>query len=460
MSDKRQKNQLQMGLAFTEEGRSEAPRFSREGTEWFTANCATESPARAEQRMEEVCGRENCLRALRRVKANKGSPGIDGMRVSELSGYLKQHWPAIREQLLSGTYQPQPVKRVEIAKADGGVRKLGIPTVLDRFIQQAVMQVLQGRWDPTFSEHSHGFRPQRSAHQAVAKAQQYIAAGQRWVVDLDLEKFFDRVNHDKLMAAIARRVSDKRILQLMRAILESGVMENGLLSPGEEGTPQGGPLSPLLSNLVLDELDRELERRQHRFVRYADDCNIYVASERAGKRVMQSVTSFIQRRLRLKVNEAKSAVARPQERKFLGFSFTSGSKPKRRIAPKALLRCKQRVRELTRRTRGISVGQMTKELAIYLRGWKGYFGFCETPSVLRKLEAWIRRRLRSVIWKQWKRGTVRFESLRQRNIGRALAAQTAGSPHGPWRLSDSPALQSALSLAYFDSLGLPRLSCG
>jgi RNA-directed DNA polymerase len=416
MNHKRQKNQLQMLLAFAVEGRSEAPKARREGTESFTANWETESPAGTKQLMEEACDRENLRRALRRVKANKGSPGIDGMKVAELPGYLKQHWPAIREQLLNGTYKPQPVRRVEIAKPDGGVRKLGIPTVLDRFIQQAVMQVLQGRWDRTFSEHSHGFRPQRSAHQAVAKAQQYIAAGQRWVVDLDLEKFFDRVNHDKLMAAIARRVNDKRMLKLIRAFLESGVMENGLVSPVEEGTPQGGPLSPLLSNLVLAELDRELERRKHRFVRYADDCNIYVASERAGKRVMQSVTGFIRRRLKLKVNEAKSAVARPQDRKFLGFSFTGGREPKRRIAPKALLRCKQRIRELTRRTRGISLEQMTKELTTYLRGWKSYFGFSQTPSVLQKLEAWMRRRLRSVIWKQWKRSKVRFEKLRQRNM--------------------------------------------
>lgn len=435
MSDKRQKNQLQMLLAFTDEGRSEAPKTRREGTESLTAKRGYESAALPELVMEEVCGRENCLRALRRVKANKGSPGIDGMKVGELPGYLKQHWPALREQLLSGSYQPQPVRRVEIAKPEGGVRKLGIPTVLDRFIQQAVMQVLQDRWDRTFSEHSHGFRPQRSAHQAVAKAQQYIAEGNRWVVDLDLEKFFDRVNHDKLMAAIARRVNDKRMLRLLRAFLESGVMENGLVSLVEEGTPQGGPLSPLLSNLVLDELDRELERRQHRFVRYADDCNIYVASERAGKRVMQSVTGFIRRRLKLKVNETKSAVARPQERKFLGFSFTYGAKPKRRIAPKALLRCKQRVRELTRRTRGISLEQMTEELTSYLRGWKSYFDYSQTPSVLKELDKWIRRRLRSVIWKQRKR-------------------------RSSWRLANSPALSAPFPIAYFDSLGLPRLFNG
>jgi len=455
MNDKRQKNQLP--LAFTEEGRSEAPRALREGTESLTAKCETESPTRAEQLMEEVCERENCQQALRRVKANKGSPGIDGMNVEELPGYLKQHWPTLRDQLLSGTYPAQPVRRVEIAKPDGGMRKLGIPTVLDRFIQQAVMQVLQPRWDPTFSEHSHGFRPQRSAHQAVAQAQQYIAAGNGWVVDLDLEKFFDRINHDRLMVAIARRVSDKRMLKLIRAFLESGVMENGLVSPVEEGTPQGGPLSPLLSNLVLDELDRELERRHHRFARYADDCNIYVRSERAGKRVMQSVTGFVRRRLKLQVNEAKSAVARPQDRKFLGFSFTSGTEPKRRVAPKALCRCKQKIRELTRRTRGISVEQMAKELATYLRGWRGYFGFCETPSVLRQLDQWIRHRLRATIWKQWKHGKVRFAKLRLRKIGTDLAAQTAGSPHGPWRLANSPALSFAFPIAYFDSLGIPRL---
>jgi RNA-directed DNA polymerase len=407
--------------------------------------------------MEEVCERENCRQAYKRVKANQGSPGIDGMSIGDLSGYLKQHWPTIREQLLCGTYQPQPVRRVEIPKPDGGVRKLGIPTVLDRFIQQAVMQVLQRRWDPTFSEHSHGFRPKRSAHQAVAKAQQYIASGHRWVVDLDLEKFFDRVNHDRLMAAIARRVTDKRILGLIGAFLRVGVMENGLVSPAEEGTPQGGPLSPLLSNIVLDELDHELERRKHRFVRYADDCNIYVRSERAGRRVMNNVTRYLAQRLKLKVNESKSAVARPNERKFLGFSFSSNKEPKRRIAPKALLRCRQKIRELTQRTRGISLKQMTKELAAYLRGWKSYFGYCETPSLLKALDRWIRRRLRSMIWKQWKRGATRYAKLRHLGLSKDLAAQTAGSPHGPWRLADSPALHLALPLVYFDSLGLPRL---
>ena len=313
MSDKRQKNQLE--LAFTDESSSEAPRVSAEGTETVVAKRGTESLAMGEQLMEEVCERENCKRALKRVKANKGSPGVDGMTVQQLPGFLQQHWPAIREQLQSGSYKPQPVKRVEIPKPDGGVRKLGIPTVLDRFIQQAVMQVLQERWDRTFSDHSYGFRPGRSAHQAVAAAQQHIAAGYRWVVDLDLEKFFDRVGHDKLMAKIAERVSDKRLLKLIRAFLRAGVMEGGLVSPVDEGTPQGGPLSPLLSNLVLDEFDRELERRGHRFARYADDSNIYVRSRRAGERVMKSLTRFIHTKLKLQVNQSKSAVAEPWERK-------------------------------------------------------------------------------------------------------------------------------------------------
>jgi RNA-directed DNA polymerase len=458
MDDRRQKNQLE--LAFMEESRSEAPMASKEGTESSAGKRGTESPAIAEQLMEEVCGRGNCKQALKRVKANKGSAGVDGMTVQQLPEYLKQYWPDIREQLLSGTYEPQPVRRVEIPKPDGGVRKLGIPTVLDRFIQQAVMQVLQGKWDRTFSDHSYGFRPGRSAHQAVEQAQQYIAEGYRWVVDLDLEKFFDRVSHDKLMAKIAERVSDKRLLKLIRAFLRAGVMENGMVSPVDEGTPQGGPLSPLLSNIVLDEFDRELERRGLRFARYADDSNIYVRSRRAGERVMASISAFITTKLKLKVNQQKSAVARPWERKFLGFSFTSNREPKRRIAPKAVLRFKERVRELTRRTRGVSVERMAEDLAQYLKGWLGYFGKCQTPSVLQGLEEWTRRRLRSVIWKQWKRGTVRFAELRKRGVGRELAAKTAGSAHGPWRLAESPALHFALPNAYFDSLGIPRLTVG
>jgi len=395
MSDKRQKNQLV--LAFAEEHRGEAPKGLGEGTESLAGKRGTESPAIGEQLMEEVCERDNCKQALARVRANKGSAGVDGMTVQQLPEHLKQHWPAIREQLLSGTWKPQPVKRVEIPKPDGGVRKLGIPTVLDRFVQQAVMQVLQRRWDRTFSDHSYGFRPGHSAHQAVEAVQQYIAAGYRWVVDLDLEKFFDRVNHDKLMAKIAERVSDKRLLKLIRAFLRAGVMEGGLVSPVDEGTPQGGPLSPLLSNIMLDEFDRELERRGLRFARYADDSNIYVRSRRAGERVMESITRFITTKLKLKVNEQKSAVARPWERKFLGFSFTMNREPKRRIAPKAVLRFKERVRELTRRTRGISIERMAEELARYLRGWVGYFGKCQTPSVLEDLEKWFRRRLRSAI---------------------------------------------------------------
>jgi RNA-directed DNA polymerase len=331
---------IQTELNFSSTSAGEALEAGREETESLSTVNDPESPASTNRLMEEVCERENLKEALRRVKANKGSAGVDGMTVGGITDYLKQHWPAIREQLLNGTYEPRPVRRVEIPKPDGGVRKLGIPTVLDRFIQQAVMQVLQRQWDPTFSESSYGFRPGRSAQQAVAQAQQHIADGHGWCVDLDLEKFFDQVNHDKLMGQIAKRVEDKRLLKLIRAFLNAGVMENGLVSPSVEGTPQGGPLSPLLSNLVLDELDRELKRRGHRFVRYADDCNIYVRSERAGQRVMESVTRFITQTLKLKVNETKSAVARPQERKFLGFSFSAGPEVKRVIAPKALDRFK------------------------------------------------------------------------------------------------------------------------
>jgi RNA-directed DNA polymerase len=457
MTGKRRK-MVQLCLAFPEEGRGEAPKAPGEGTEPVVASRETESPAETERLMEEVCQRENLVGALKRVQANHGSPGVDGTTVEELPDYLREHWPAIREQLMAGTYKPQPVKRVEIPKPGGGVRKLGIPTVLDRLIQQAVLQVLQPRWDPTFSAHSYGFRPGRSAHQAVAVAQGHIAEGYRWVVDIDLEKFFDQVCHDRLMAKAADRIADKRLLKLLRAYLNAGVLENGLVRPTDAGTPQGGPLSPLLSNLVLDELDRELERRGHRFVRYADDGQIFVRSERAGHRVMASMTKFITKKLRLKVNEEKSAVARPWERKFLGFSFTVNLDPKRRLAPETVRRLRRRVRKLTRRTRGVSVEQMVADLNRYLRGWRGYFGYCETPSVLEDLDSWIRRRLRAVYWKQWKRGRRRYAALRALGATRDQAATSAGSSHGPWRMSRTPTLNLALPNAYWDSLGLVRLA--
>jgi len=456
MGGKRQK--IQLLLAFAAESRDEFPTAAAGGTEPPVAKRDSESPTQTASLMEEICQRDNLWKALKRVQANRGAPGVDGMTVRQLPKYLKRHWPKVRDQLLAGTYRPQPVKRVEIPKPDGGVRKLGIPTALDRFIQQAVQQVLGARWDRTFSEHSYGFRPGRSAHQAVARAQAYIAEGYGFTVDMDLEKFFDRVNHDILMGRVAKRVEDKRMLKLIRAFLNAGVMENGLVSPSEEGTPQGGPLSPLLSNLLLDDLDRELERRGLRFVRYADDCNIYVRSRRAGERVLRSITRFLTDKLKLRVNESKSGVARPAERKFLGFSFTRGKQPKRRIAPKTLLRFRKRIRELTKRNRGVSLQRMVVQLRRYLIGWRGYFGFCQTPSVLRDLDSWIRRRLRCFQWKLWKRGKTRFAELRRRGVGKDLAAQTAGSSRGLWHLSRSPALSIALPGAYFDSLGLPRLS--
>jgi RNA-directed DNA polymerase len=457
LKDDKQQN-IQSELDFSSAPTGEAREAGREETEPPGTTHGTENPASTNRLMEEVCERENRREALRRVKANKGSPGVDGMTVDEITDYLQQHWPAIRERLLNGTYEPQPVMRMEIRKPDGGgMRKLGIPTVLDRVIQQAVMQVLQRRWDRTFSDHSYGFRPGRSAHQAVAQAQQYIAAGHGWCVDLDLEKFFDRVNHDKLMGQIAKRVEDKRLLKLIRAFLNAGVMENGLVSPSVEGTPQGGPLSPLLSNLVLDELDRELERRGHRFVRYADDCNIYVRSERAGQRVMESVTQFISQKLKLKVNEAKSAVARPQERKFLGFSFTAGPEVKRVIAPKALDRFKQRIREITGRAKSVSMKTTMEELAPYMRGWRSYFGFCETPEVLIGLTRWVRLRLRAALWRQWKTPRRRRAALLELGVRGPLASNTAGSGRGPWYLARAKALSVGLSNAYFKSLGLPSL---
>jgi RNA-directed DNA polymerase len=451
-----QKTQLELDLGRGATG--EARSAPSQGTEACAPKACLERPAVAGPSMEAVVERENLKRALAQVKRNKGAAGGDGMTVGELPAYLKKHWPTIRSQLLDDTYKPQPVRRVEIPKASGGKRPLGIPTVLDRFIQQAVMQVLQANWDGTFSEASFGFRPGRSAHQAVERAQEYIASGHAVVVDIDLEKFFDRVNHDILMGLVAKWVADKRILKLIRGFLTAGVLEGGLVSPTEEGTPQGGPLSPLLSNLMLDVLDKELEKRGHCFVRYADDCNIYVRSQRAGERVLAGIERFLAKRLKLKVNKAKSAVAKPSVRKFLGFSFTSGKEPRRRIAPAVLARFKAKVRKLTRRTRGQSLAQIAEELSIYLVGWRGYFGFCQTPSALRALDEWIRRRLRAVAWKQWKYGRARFTELRRRGVGRDLAAQTAGSPHGPWRLANSPALTIALPNRFFASLGLASVA--
>jgi RNA-directed DNA polymerase len=454
MTEQRLTEQLRLVFTVAEDVQSSAAGGDAESV---VAEREPERPAVISSMMEAVCERENLKKALRRVKANKGSPGIDGMTVEQLPDYLRVHWPQHREELLHGIYTPSPVRRVEIPKPDGGVRKLGVPTALDRFVQQAVLQVLQPIFDPTFSDYSYGFRPGRSAHQAVAVAQEYLAGGYPWVVDLDLEKFFDRVNHDLLMGRLAQRVSDARVLKLTRAFLDAGVMENGLFSATEEGTPQGGPLSPLLSNIVLHGLDCELEARGHRFVRYADDCNVYVRSARAGHRVMASITGFITTRLKLKVNAAKSAVAAGRDRTFLGFSFTHGQRPKRRLADKTLVRFRARVRTLTRRVRGVSLRQMVKELSAYVLGWRAYFGFCQTPTILRRLDKWIRRRLRAVVWKQWQRPGTRFRQLRKRGVNAKDAILTARSNRGPWRVSITAALCWALPGVYFDSLGLPYL---
>ena len=454
MSDRRQKRQLE--LAFARERTGEARSLARKGTESLRAENQTEPPAGVDQLMEEVCETANLKKALGQVKRNGGAPGIDGITVEELPQYLITHWNEIRESLLSGEYRPKPVRRMEIPKHDGGKRLLGIPTALDRFVQQALMQVMQRRWEPTFSEHSHGFRPKRSAHGAITEAQSYIAEGYRWVVDIDLEKFFDRVHHDRLMGRIAERVADKAALRLVRRMLKSGVMIGGLIRATEEGTPQGGPLSPLLSNIVLDELDRELERRGHKFVRYADDCNIYVRSERAGLRVMDSVRRFITRTLRLQINENKSAVARPWTRKFLGYSFTNGQ-TRRRIAPSSLKRFRERVRELTRRTCGRSVQQVIAELNTYLTGWIGYYGFAQTPSVLRDLNGWLRRRLRALIWKQWKTWKRRRDQLIRYGIDVDTAHRFAASSRGCWCVSKTQTLHQALSASYFARLGLVEL---
>lgn len=453
-----QQQKSQYSLVFDEDDKGEAPKGHDGGTEAPSATDTSERPADDEYLMEKVCEPANIQAALKHVMHNKGAPGADGMAVEKLPAHLETHWPAIRNRLLTGTYRPQPVRRVEIPKPGGGVRKLGIPTALDRLIQQAVLQVLQPRWDGTFSDNSFGFRPGRSAHQAVARAQSYIEQGYGTVVDLDLEKFFDKVNHDILMSLVAKRESDKRLLKLIRSFLTAGILEDGLVTRNEEGTPQGGPLSPILSNLMLDVLDKELESRKLHFVRYADDCNIYVRSLRAGQRVMESVKQFLTRKLKLKVNPEKSAVGKPSKRKFLGFSFqVVKDTVKRRLAPKTIERYKERVRDITGRNRGVSLQRMTAELARYINGWRGYFGFCQTPSVLCRLEQWTRRRFRLVAWKQWKTGRRRFTELVNRGLPPALAAPAAGSSKGPWRNSRSLPLHIALDNATLEKLGLPSL---
>lgn len=463
MEVKRQKNQVQSELTIFEEGKGEALN-SPKWVETSMVTHKTEYPAgknieiESIRLMEEIVDRKNMLKALKRVMHNKGKPGIDGMTVTELGIHIENHWEQIKQELLIGNYEPKPVKRAYRNKpGKTGKRVLGIPCVIDRLIQQMILQVLQKYIDSIFSDNSYGFRPNRSAHQAISKAQEYIKTGYTWVVDMDLEKFFDRVSHDKLMGLLAKRIRDKRVLKLIRAILNSGVMEDGLVSPTIEGTPQGSPLSPLLSNVMLDLLDKELERRGHKFVRYADDCNIYVKSERAGNRVLESITKYIHKKLKLRINREKTAVDRAHRRKFLGFSFTAGKEHKKRIALESIKRFKGKVREITRRKRGKKVKTIILELTTYLRGWAGYFGYCETPSVLKLLDGWTRRRLRSYIWKQWKTIKKRRKELRKLGlIGRKL--NMASSSKGPWRMSNAKSLQIALPNRFFDRLGLYRLA--
>ena len=408
--------------------------------------------------MERVLSRPNLQAALKRVRQNKGSPGIDGMSVEELPDYLRERWPALREQLLAGSYRPQAVKRQFIPKSDGGVRELGIPSVLDRFIQQALLQTLQPCIDPSFSRHSYGFRPGRRAHQAILAAQAYIQAGRRWVVDVDLEKFFDRVNHDVLMGKLAGWIADRRVLGLIRRYLEAGIMVHGVVMERHEGTPQGGPLSPLLANVLLDEVDKELERRGHAFVRYADDCNVYVRSRRAGERVMR----LLQRQygqLRLRINESKSAVALMRGRKFLGYTFwvAPGEMVKRAVASKPLSEMKARVRRITARSAGRSIEQVVEELRRYLVGWREYFRLAQTPGVFSALDQWLRHRLRALHLKHWKRGPTIYRELRARGMSEAHAAIIAGNSRRWWHNS-SRLLNRALPNRYFDQLGIPRLA--
>jgi group II intron reverse transcriptase/maturase len=408
--------------------------------------------------MERVVSRPNLQAALKRVRKNKGSPGIDGMRVDELADHLRQNWPALREQLLTGQYRPAMVRQQLIPKSGGGKRKLGIPTVLDRFIQQALLQVLQPMFDGSFSEHSHGFRPGRRAHDAVVEAQRYVQQGRSIVVDVDLEQFFDRVNHDVLMGRLSKRIGDRRVLGLIRRYLEAGILANGLAMERYEGTPQGGPLSPLLANVLLDEVDKELEKRGHAFVRYADDCNVYVRSRRAGERVM-GLLKRLYAKLRLRVNASKSAVDWAGRRKLLGYSFwvASGHVVKRRVSAKALAALKDRVRRITRRTGGRSVDQVVTELRVYLAGWKQYYRLADTPRIFAQLDEWLRHRLRAIHLKHWKRGRTIYRELRSRGLSQATAAKVAANGRRWWRNS-AMTINIAFPVRYFDQLGLPRLA--
>ena len=407
--------------------------------------------------LNQILSRENMLLALKRVEQNKGSHGVDMMPVQNLRQHIVENWPSIKKAILKGTYKPMPVRRVEIPKPDGGVRLLGIPTVTDRLIQQAISQVLSKIYDPMFSEHSYGFRPNRSAHDAVRKAKGYIRDGYRWVVDMDLEKFFDKVNHDRLMSTLAKRIQDKALLKLIRKYLQAGVMINGVVSSTDKGTPQGGPLSPLLSNIVLDELDKELETRGHKFVRYADDCNIYVKSKRAGERTMASVRRFVEEKLRLKVNEEKSAVDRPWKRKFLGFSFTSSEEPKVRIAKESVKRMKKKVREITSRKVPYPIEYRIQRLNQYLIGWCGYFALADTRSIFSKLDGWIRRRLRMCLWKEWKKPKTKIRNLIKLGVPTWKAYEWGNSRKGYWRIANSPILHQTLGNSYWRSRGLRSL---
>lgn len=405
--------------------------------------------------MTEVLHKENLKRALERVKRNKGAPGIDGMTVDELGGHLKANWPSIRAQLVAGSYQPKPVRRVEIPKPDGRKRLLGIPTVTDRFIQQALAQVVQRQWEPHFHQYSYGFRPGRNAHQAMRHAQATIRQGYGWVVDIDLEAFFDRVNHDRLMVRVRQHVNAPDVLKLINRFLKGGMQVAGQTQATIQGVPQGGPLSPVLANVVLDELDWALERQGHRFARYADDCNIFVKSKRAGERIMGNVTRYLSDSLRLTVNAQKSAVDRPRNRKFLGFTVSRGDS-RIKVADSAIEKLKTKIRELTRRTRGHRLADIVQELKTALTGWKAYFGIAEVLSPLREIDKWVRRRLRCYAWKQW--GSAGYRELRKRGVSVREAWNTSKSAHGPWRLSQTPALSLALPAKLFRQMGLPELA--